>query len=444
MTLICFAFFAGLNSGCCWRESPVCKTCSPYISSVEPLAVAAKPDDSGVTANFDSVPDYESAKQSLLSQVVADGTVAITLDEVVCLAAKNSELADVIEQERHLLKCRLEQLERPTSCESAACTCCCSNARGSSLDIILQGEAIEQRNLAAGKAAQLFLGLAQISLQKALIDESRLRLGELEETVAAADEAGFATFQGKTALDQGRLRLDRAESELDAAHQQLTYQLNMLINSTEQQVVVFKPVHDINPVSIDLDVLGETALAESNRAGIIAAESVIANHCHGEGLYRLLSMFDDRIGQQLEAKPVKKLLLRRQLIDIIKALEEPDPTLGRRRDQAEKIVTLRKREARLSAAKAMLDMQTAFEKMAIANEDVGRLRDRTEVLAAAQEIDASEAYLKKNENWVDLQQARSARIEAAIEFEIAKIRLRQAQGLLVQSCGYSLASIACR
>lgn len=408
-----------------------------------PLAVAVKPDNAGVTTNFESVPDYASAKQSLLSQVAADQPVAISLEEVICLAAKNSELADTIEQERHLLKCRVNDLSEVDDGRSAGCSKTCPSRRGRGLDLILQGESLEQRNLAASKAAQAFLGLTQVSLQQELIDESRQRLAELEETVAAADEAGFATAEGYASLKKGQLQLDRLESTVAAAQQELNYQLNMLINVGDQQAVIFRPVHDLNPQPVNLDVLQETALAETNRPGIIAAETVISNRGDGEGLYRLLSMFDARIGQQLNARPIKKQLLRRQLIELIKATEQPDSTLSQRRGQAEKIVTLRKREARLAAGKAMLDMQTAFEKLAIAHSDIQRLDEQAKLIDAAQEVDSKDAYLKSNENWVEQLEARAERIEAAIELEIAKVKLQQSQGLLAEPCVDSIVLNTC-
>lgn len=443
--LICVALLTGINTGCCWRDTQVCKTCAPFVSQQTPLAVSVKPEGANVTTDFESLPDYQSARQSLLGQVAGEVTVAITMEEVICLAAKNSELAEVIEQERHLLKCRLDQQTDSDTCSSScdSCSCSCQRSNGRGIDIVLQGEALEQRNMAAGKAAQAFLGLAQISLQLELIDESRQRMTELNRTVTAADDAGFSTAEGMNAVEKGRLQIDRMESQLEAAHQQLTYQLNMLINSGGHEVVVFQPVHDINPQPTELNVLAATSLAESNRPGIIAAETVIRNRCDGEGLYKLLSMFDARIGQQLQDKPIKKLLLRRQLIELLKAAEAPDSTLSSRKSQAEKIVNLRKREARLSTAKAMLDMQTAFEKLTIVHADIQRLEKQGKVIEAGKEIDARDSYLRQNENWVELQQARSERIEAAIEFEIARVQLHQAQGILGQSCGHSLQLCGC-
>ncbi len=438
--LFCISLVTGINSGCCWRDAPVCKTCVPFVSKQTPLEVSLKPEGAAVTTDFASLPDYQSARQSLLAQVATEDTVAITMKEVICLAAQNSELAEVIEQERHLLKCRLNQ---QTDSEPGSSSCSCQRSSGHGIDIVLQGEALEQRNLAAGKAAQAFLGLAQISLQLELIDESRKRLSELEKTVAAANDAGFATAEGMNHIQKARLQIDRKESQLEAAHQELTYQLNLLINVGEQPIVVFQPVHDINPQRTEVNVLSETALAESNRPGILAAESVISHRCDGEGLYRLLSMFDARIGQQLQAKPIKKVLLRRQLIEFLKAAEAPDSTLRNRKSQAEKIVNLRKREARLSTAKAMLEMQTAFEKLTIAHADIQRIEKRAEVIEAGKEVDARDSYLRENENWVELQQARSERIEAAIEFEIAQVKLQQAQGLLGQSCGHTLHMSGC-
>ena len=132
------------------------------------------------------------------------------------------------------------------------------------------------------------------------------------------------------------------------------------------------------------------------------------------------------------------------MIELIRAAEQPDSTLGQRQSQAEKIVNLRKREARMSAAKAMLDMQTAFEKLAIAHADIDRLGEQAKLIEAAHEVESRDSYLKSNENWAELQRVRSERIEAAVEFEIAKIKLLRAQGLVAQSCGEVVACIDCQ
>ena len=417
---ICLLLLASvLNTGCCWRRDMPAKCCPPYASQRVPLSASAKPINAGVDADFELLPAYDSIKQSVLAQVAVPGTMPIELNEVVCLAAQNSQLAEVIDQERHLLQC-----QRGECCEK------------SSVDMILKGESLEQRNTAAGAAGELFLGLAQVSMQLQLLDEANVHAEELQTKLDAAEEAGFATADGKNELEKGRLQIQMQRSKLDSLHQELTWELNMLLNPDSDTAVVFEPVHRLDPQPSGIDVVAETSFAESNRPGIIATEMALASDCDGQAAYRLLKLFDSRLGMTLDAGLVKKQLLRKQLIEVIQDLETPDMTAPNRKQQASKIVDLRRREAAVSAGKALLDRQSALEKLTIIHADIERLQRRSEVLTAGKEIDADEGYLKENENWIELQKAKSDRIAAAFEYEVAQLKLKQAQGTLIQACGY--------
>ena len=416
---ICLLLLASvLNTGCCWRRDVPAKCCPAFESQRVPLSASAKPIDAGVEADFESLPSYDSIKQSVLAQVATPGTMQIELNEVICLAAQNSQLAEVIDQERHLLQCQQGE--------------CCEK---SSIDMILKGESLEQRNTVAGAAGELFLGLAQVSMQLELLVDAEVHLTKLQKKIDAADEAGFATADGKNELDKGRLQIQMQRSKLDSLHQELTWQLNMLINPDSDTAVVFQPVHRLNPQALAIDVVAETSFAETNRPGITATEIALASDCDGQAAYRLLKLFDSRLGMKLDARPVKKQLLRNQLIEVIQDLEKPDTTTPNRKQQANKIVDLRRREAAVSAGKALLDRQSALEKLTIVHADIERLQRRSEVLIAGKEIDANEGYLKESENWIELQKAKSDRIAAAFDFEVAQLKLKQAQGTLIQACG---------
>ncbi len=412
---------SGLSSGCCWRRDIPAQCCPPLTSQQVPLSVSPKPEGAGVEASFDSLPKYETIKQSMLAQVAADGVVAINLDEVICLAAQNSQLAEVIDQERQLLECQDGE-----HCQKTA------------LDIALQGESLEQRNAVAGAAGELFLGLVQVSLQLELLDEANTHLDELQTKVDAADDAGFATAEGKNEVEKGRLELQKQRVELDSVHQKLTWQLNMLVSPGSDTAVVFQPVHHLDPQLASSDVRYETRLAETNRPGIKATEAAISSDRNGMAAYQLIRLFDNRLGMKLDASPIKKRLLRNQIIQLISQSEKQDPTLRNRQQQADRVIELRKREAAVSAGKALLDRQTAFEKLTVIQADIQRLQERSEVLAASKEIDAKDVYLKENENWIGLQKARSDRISAAIDYEVAQLKLKQAQGKLIESCGFQL------
>lgn len=408
-------------SGCCWRGESPSKCCPPFVSGRTPLAVSLKSADAGVAANFDSLPAYDSIRQSVLAQVAADGTVAISLEEAICLAARNSQLAEVIDEERHLLQCQSDD-----ACQTAA------------IDMVLQGEALEQRNKAAGAAGELFLNLVQVSMQLDLIDQSQQHLADLETRINAADDAGFATAQGRNEVEKGRLKVKRLQSEIDSVLQQLTFQLNLLLSPDENSMIVFRPVYQLNPTAPLTDLKSSIAIAEANRPGILAAQSAIASGGSLNASYQLLKLMDNRLGVKLDSKPLRKQLLRQQLIENLRLAEQPDPTAAHRRQQAAKIVAARKREAAVETGKAILDMQTAFEKLTLIQEDIDRLKRQAKVIEASKEIDAKDVYLRENENWVELQQAKSDRVSAAIEYESAKVRLQQAQGTLIQGCGYRL------
>ena len=82
-------------------------------------------------------------------------------------------------------------------------------------------------------------------------------------------------------------------------------------------------------------------------------------------------------------------------------------------------------------AKRCLAFKTAFEELTLANQDIERLTERRSILEASQEIDAQNAYIELHKNWVELRQAKSDRITAALEVETQKVKLLQAQGLLL-------------
>ncbi len=414
---------ATMMSGCCLRRPNAQKCCPEYVSQRGNLQVSAKPIEAGIVYDFGSIPNYDNVRRSLFDQLATGNVAKINLQEAVCLAARNSDLAELIDAERHSIKCQS------------------GDGRAMVLDLILYGEALEQRNTAAGAAGELFLGLVQVNMQRKLIEESKLHLTQLEETIQAADEAGFATADGKNELAKGNIRVTTAESELNSAEQKLMYQLNLLINIDSKNLLFLQPVHQLTPDHLDFDVREQISVAESNRPGIRAIETAISSGVGIESAYELLNQFDPRLGIKLAPLSITRRLLRRQLLDELQQEETPDVTAETRQGQVQQILDTRKSEARISASQAMLNIQSSLERLAIINQDIARLNAWHQQLKAKQEIEAEDSYLELNQNWIELQQAKSDRITAAIEHETAKIKLLQAQGQLVQQCGYELAPI---
>ena len=148
-----------------------------------------KPPGSGVASDFGFVGDYESVRGSLVQPLESTSTLTINLDEAICAATRNSELAELIKAQWHAIKCRSDNRETIP------------------LDFLVQGEALEQRNEAAGVAGKLFMGLVEVHLPRELLAESQRYLDDLAETIRIAADQGFATAQGADELESGRIRL---------------------------------------------------------------------------------------------------------------------------------------------------------------------------------------------------------------------------------------------
>lgn len=411
--------FAIAFNGCCARPNTPTRICPPYVSQPAALQVSEKPKSAGVTADFGGVASYPEVASPTIA-TAESAALRIDLLETICLAASNSSQADLIEAERHALRCQSCDRSRPI------------------IDLILQGEALEQRNKSAGLAAELFLGLAQVQLQRELVEESTRHLNNLEMTIEAARDAGLATADGKNELAKGRIRINQSNSDLNAAEQKLQYQLNRLINPDQANSVSFTPVHELNLFNPNIVSSEQTEIAATSRPGIRALEIAVTSQPNSEAIYKMLGQFDSILGIRIPNRPGVKRLLRRQLMETLAKDEAPDATLQTRRQQVWKIIEVRTQEAKSQTSDAVAQLQHALEKLAIANEDVARLDARQALLKSKLEIDGQGSYLELNRNFIDLQIAKKDRISAAIEFETAKIKLLQAQGHLILKCGYDL------
>lgn len=414
-SLLLAACFAIAISGCCAHKQVAPAPCPPYQSQRSPIQVPDKPDDAGVTADFGAVAEYKPAALSAFAEI-ADGSVKLTLQEAACIAATNSVQADLIEAERHALSCQTN--DRPA------------------IDMVLQGESLEQRNLAAGSAAELFLRLVEIQLQRELANETNQHLDEWQDAIDAAASAGFATADASHELALGRTRLKKIESELNSSEQILIYQLNLLLNP-ETELLNIVPVHELVPTHPPTDYRGQIELVEFHRPGILALQSAVQNESNSEAFYQALSQFDALLGLRIPRSSTKRLL-RRQLREKLAQETAPDNTLATRRQQFQQVIEVRIQDAKLEATEASFQLQRAAEKLAIIQEAIDNLETRREQLQGKQKIDALDSFVELNLNWIELQKAKSERLTTAIDLEIAKFKLLQAQGQLIIQCGYPL------
>ncbi len=417
-------FVTTLQGGCSLRRSGQRNCCPPYVSQKSSFSVSEKPTNSGVVADFNSLGDFGSLQDAAVDSEASAPTAKMDLQEALCSAARNSELAEVVEAQRQALLCRSEDGEE------------------SSLIVWLQGEALEQRNKSAGAAGQLFLGLVEVELQRKLLTESQEHLAEFAETLRVAADEGFATAVGANQLSAALLELQFKESALFSQQQLLRCQFNALVDNDSASLANVRPVYELKPTNLNLNLSAEIELAATNRPGICALETVRANGVNPAELLELVGQSDSCWGTQSTGQSIKQRFLWHQLKKRLLDRSESGPATQSSRDQLTRILESKQKQARTEAQLAFIKIQSSAERVALADEKIASLNDLASQLLAQQELDAGEAYLEINKNWTALQTVRSQQITAAIEHDTAIIALLQSQGKLVQECGYCLPTMA--
>ncbi len=94
------------TTGCCLRKSTEQRCCPPYVKQTPTPVISAKVPGAGVVADFSEVQPFEAVRRNLLSQVGFNESLEIDLPEATCLAATHSELAELVEAERHAMRCQ--------------------------------------------------------------------------------------------------------------------------------------------------------------------------------------------------------------------------------------------------------------------------------------------------------------------------------------------------
>jgi|GEM_PF-3936621 len=170
-----------------------------HVAEVHPVLPTVARDDSGANPELVSPPNVTSK----LAGTAEDNAQYRALDAQTChlLAAKNSAAAHVIEAKKNHIKAsrgHAWQGQHPNSIRAL-------------VEASLEFEELEARNLSSGVALQVFYRLAQAEAQLALVRESRA------EVDAAFQDAESQRLRG-LAVQQLHAELQRQQNELQRQH----------------------------------------------------------------------------------------------------------------------------------------------------------------------------------------------------------------------------------
>ena len=364
-----------------------------------------------VRSCYDGIENLEALGDLSLDGVLIGQSLALELEECCCIAATNSPLADLIDYERK--------------------AACCSIGFNVCLDRLLAALALQVRNKAAGTAGELFLRLVEVHLQKDLVLQSMERLDEFREASRFAAEQGLATDQADKELDANEIDLKRKLLEIEKNQLQITVKLNALLGMDSGDLEIIQPIFDLHPVYEYADVENEIQIAFAQRADLNAFEN------RGCGIdpecFELLAQLSPGIGGGIVGQ-IKKAILLHRIADQQKC------ATGTRRKQINEMKSARRELIRAEVTGAIVDIEAGYRELVLENQDLERLLTRMQALEAAAEVKPMETFVESIKNWAEQQLVRSQRISAAVNFEVAKIKLITATGRWNEICGIPMPS----
>lgn len=181
----------------------------------------------------------------------------LTLEQCEYLAARSSPLANQLESEKSVL------------CRSGYAT--------PTLLQLLDLQAAHERNASAGQAMRVYLGLVEVHLQHALLDESRAEIDRAQQTVEKlrSEQVAVPTDDGE--LVRQKLEIDRQVERLRLQSQQLTEQLETMLSLDRSQVEPLWTNYQSQWVMPEFDIPQQVATGLQHREDW-AALQILANH----------------------------------------------------------------------------------------------------------------------------------------------------------------------
>ena len=345
---------------------------------------------------------------------------ALTASECQCLAARNSALGRVLDS-------------KAADCQAHDCEDGGSDPTPRVLGAAMSEAAREARNRAASDALELYYRLAESEARRDIIRRSLAEIGKL-----LADEETLRLGGTRTGTEFETLRAERAVQEsaaddlelaIDRLNGAIKLQLRLAPRGADWRVwpadsweVVDDRGNIPAAVALGLASRGDlrmlTLLTRQSTPGSLAAAKLV------------LTSTNALLGADCES-PGHPLFV------LIHALMGRDPNEDDYASIARQIDAFRDDRERTVAEEirqAAVTVQVRLRQVAVAQDRLGgteaRVRDETE--REARGIGSSTAVANAR---LKLLTAEANRVEAVMAWKIARVKLKEAQGLLADECG---------
>jgi hypothetical protein len=407
-----------LSTGCAWRDC-----CAPGTNRGAGQAFDCRAAERhGLTPDVAAV----SAQTAVLHIAGDQKLCALAETTAQCLAATHATIANLLIQEAAAVRAQ------PADWHVRG---------GSSLTSeLLELEATQKRNTAAGDALEVFLRLVEAEAGVDNLQRRGQAIDSMLDDIARFQQRGLLSPVSKPEIEGQRLELWHKQVELRATVDKLNAQLQELLGVELARDAHFWPETSL-AVSPDVPDKDESvSLALANR-GDLAALRLAAAADGPEGLVAARAVLR-LAGGGLGTPPAQASGSLRLLLHVRASSDES----AIRSQQVGELLADRERVVRHETLLAVAMVETRLAQ-------IGLTRRRMQVAGQHLEAAVQQQRLTDGAPW----SVRKARLEAfaveqdllhdVIEWKLAVVKLKQAEGLLAVECGYDqvarMASGAC-
>ena len=374
-------------------------------------------------AATESVPDAANASSGEMdsSPGEAEPPIRRRLEarQCQCLAAEQSTFGRVLDAESRIAS------------DSGGCRGRDDAASDCLRRRVLSARSIHERNTSAADALELFYRLAEAEGTSGWLDDALEELGAALDDCAALESQGIDTGVDEEPLRRQRSELVERRNTARHAMRQLDGQLKAMLGLPADPSIRLLAAAEprIVPERIDADAAVERAL---ERRGDLAALVALESAAGVETLPALRGALQAAQPGLGTASSAGRHVLGKSLADRAQQCE-----LQSRRRQISELADSSRRQVEQEVRQAVSAAETALAAVRLA---VGRRDDLRASLASLEKKREADGVTS-----FDLHAARLTCIDAeidllhrAIEWKIAIVRLKAAEGALAWECGYRL------
>jgi hypothetical protein len=338
---------------------------------------------------------------------------ALAEAEVQCMAARNSTIAGLLTQEADAIQRPVGILPWGVNTELIR-------------DVLLLN-ATHQRNLEAGRALELFLRLVEAEAGAQNLEGQLKEVDSMLGDITRLTEQGLLSPVPKSQIEGQRLELLHRQVELLATIQRLNQQLAALLHCDLPPGSHFWPETDLTVDPAIPDREEAAALAVLNRADIAALR--LGNQASGRDSLELAQLLLPQISAGLGSSlsTARLSFLSGQRLGGSQIRSEQLSLAGTEQERSTRNETLQA----ISVLEARLaQIALTRQRLEIARGHIGSVEQQVR-LASGSQFNLRKARLESLAVEQDL-------LHDVIEWKVAMVKLRQAQGLLATECGYDL------